>query len=190
MHTAVYLALSLTVFNALQACGMAPHLAEPIVQPVDNPRTQTQRGPHVEPALLEAVQVWKEDCATFSALHCGSFLNRVDSISTVVDFGEEDKYTLGRCLLRSYGLIVTERRIQIRADLLKYPATLRAVLAHELGHCAFLKNHVDDESHLMAPYLLHEKTLGSILPVMLQRFYADIQANNLPSIGGLSNGDE
>lgn len=187
MYSVLYIAMTLTIFNFVQACGQAPFLADPIVTPVDNPRTESQRGPTVDPALLEAVQQWKEDCLKFSALHCGSFYNRVTAIKVIKDFGPDERSTIGRCNLRTYGLIVFDRVVYIRADMLKTKHVLRAVLAHEMGHCAFLKGHVEDRTHLMAAYLENEYNLGTLLPAMLQKFYADVQANNLPGIGGVSD---
>jgi len=175
----------LTIFNLAMACG-APRLGEPVVTPVENPRKETQIVPDIDPELLEAVQQWKEDCYKFSMLHCGSLLNRVDSIKLVNTYKEDEKgeSTVGQCNLKTYGMIVMYRKVTLRRDLLTKPNSLRAVLAHELGHCVFLRNHVEDErDNLMAPYILPEKVLDEQLPAMLQRFYQQIEAGELPKIG-------
>lgn len=175
----------LTLLNLAIACG-APRLDEPSVTPVSNPRKATQQTPEIDEELLEAVQQWKEDCYKFSSLHCGSLFNRVDSIKLTSTYEEEKKgeYPLGQCKLKTYAVIVVRREITIRRDLLKSPNSLRAVLAHELGHCVFLRNHVENErENLMAPYMLPEKVLDAQLPTMLQRFYQQIEANELPKIG-------
>lgn len=183
MYGPVYFSLALTIFNLLQACGAAPDLAEPRRRPVENPRTQSEAEPPIDPRLLEAVQVWKEDCTSMSALHCGSFFNRITSIKVVKEFKDEAQAVLGRCTLRGYGVVTVYRDIQILESVLDKPLTLRAVLAHEMGHCAFLKHHVNKDVHLMAPYVMSEKFLEMYLPKLLQEFYTDLQSNNLPSIG-------
>lgn len=173
----------LTMFNLILACG-APQLDNPTVTPVDNPRTDTQTAPEIDPELLEAVQQWKEDCYTFSALHCGSLFNRIDSIRLVDGYAkDDDATTIGQCKLQTYALIVVRREVTIKRSLLKSPVTLRAVLAHEFGHCIFLRNHVEDDENLMSPYILPQKVLDEHLPAMLQEFYRQIQANELPKIG-------
>ena len=157
-----------------------------MVTPVDNPRKDTQIAPEIDPELSEAVQQWKEDCYKFSMLHCGSLFNRVDSIKLVNDYKEdkEGEYTLGQCKIQTYALIVVRREITLRRELLDKPSSLRAVLAHELGHCVFLRNHVENErNNLMAPYILPQKVLDAQLPAMLQRFYQQIEADELPKIG-------
>lgn len=183
MQYAFGFAVGFTVFNLMQACGGAPYLSEPIITPVNNPRKETSKAPNIDAELLEAVQQWKEDCETFSALHCGSFLNKIDAIQVVESFGPNEVGTIGRCSLSNYGFILVNRVVHIDVALLKRPVLLRAVLAHEMGHCAFLKNHVKDSTHLMAPYVISEKVLDTQLPAMLQRFYTDIQSNNLPDVG-------
>lgn len=180
----------LTLLNLAIACG-APPMDSPVVTPVDNPRTETSRPPLIDPDLLEAVQIWKADCYRLSQMHCGSLLNKVDSIRVVENYkdktGKVESYTIGQCRLSAFGPIVTHRALTVRRDILKYPNTLRAVMAHELGHCIWLLDHVEDETHLMAPYIMGETTLNSQLDSILTRFYRDITAGNIPHIGGVND---
>jgi len=160
----------------MTACGSASNMAEPTVS---NEPAPTTGGADVDLQLLEGIQVWKEDCQRYSSYNCARLLESVDRIRV----GRLEDGTLGQCNLWTLALIVTRREVVIRPEIAANPAALRAVLAHELGHCALLLNHVtSDASHLMAPYLSVDSTLEARLPAMLQRFYADAQANTLPRI--------
>lgn len=159
--------------------------------PVDNPRTQTSQPPEVDAELLEALQQWKEDCYQLSAMHCGSLLNKLDSIKVVEEYrdtaGNLEAFTIGQCRILTYGAIVVSRKLTIRRDVLKRRSTLRAVMAHEMGHCIWLLAHIEDEKHLMSPFILGEKTLDQQLDTMLAKFYQDITAGNLPFLGAFDN---
>lgn len=180
----------LTLLNLAIACGTPP-MDTPSVIPVDNPRTQTSQPPVVDDELLEAVQQWKEDCYRLSQLHCGSLLNKVDSITVVEGYKEPDgkpsPFTIGQCRVYNYGPIVTQRTVTIRRDVLLHKNTLRATLAHEMGHCIWLLDHTEDETHLMAAFIMSEKVLDRKLNEMLARLYRDISAGSLPTLGVFDN---
>lgn len=171
----------LAAFLFIQACGALPELAEPRVEPAP-PGTADpvgQTGPDVDPRLLEAMQVWKEDCQRYSALDCKGLAD----LLTAVKVGTLERGTLGVCHLKMGPFVVVQRDITITPDILDRPLYLRAVLAHEVGHCALLVAHVTSkDGHLMAPYMQPERVLATQLPTMLQQFYADVQAKVLPTI--------
>lgn len=167
-------------FLFIQACSTSPQLGEPVVGPaVPGEASETT----TDEALLEALQQWKADCYVFSAYDCRRLAERVDSIQVQ----ELEDGTIGTCKIATIGSIVFTRRVYIDPVVLQDKTTLRAVLAHEMGHCALLINHVTtDDSHLMAPYMLPPKVLEARLPAMLARFYADAQAKVLPGIEGIT----
>lgn len=168
----------LAAFLFIQACGSPSNLAEPVVLPGEA-KPVGQAGPDVDPELLEALQVWKEDCYKYSSFDCKAVLDSLTSVKVV----ELEKYTLGQCELRTSGFVVVRRDVKIAPSILAHPLYLRAVLAHEVGHCAFYLDHVtNDDEHLMAPYMQPERVLEKKLPAMLQQFYAQAKAQTLPRI--------
>lgn len=163
----------------LAACGTTGNMAEPVVNS-DTPPPAESSTATIDPLLLEAIQVWKENCRTYSRYDCAALLLRVDTIKV----GKLEQGTLGTCKLWETAFIITRREITIAPDVVRKPMLLRAVLAHELGHCALLLNHVtSDNSHLMSPYLSTDtRVLEALLPTMLQRFYAEAQDKLIPTI--------
>ena len=127
---------------------------------------------------------WLKDCQEHSNLHCGSFLNRIDSIKVVDKYEAGSEDTVGRCqLYQNYSLIITRRDVTIRRDVLDYPYTLRTVFAHEMGHCAFLLDHDESEPNLlMNPYVPEEYRLSQVFDWMLTKFYMGIRMGTLPRI--------
>ena len=179
------LALYLTLFNAVTACGTVSNKDLTIRPPVDNPRAETHQPPEIDAELRDAVNDWLSDCQIYSSLHCGSYLNKIDSIKVVDAYEEGAEDTIGRCqLYQNYTWQIVQRDVTIRRDILTHPYTLRATFAHEMGHCAFLLEHDASEPNLlMNPYVPAEVTLMQKLDWMLTKFYMGLRMGTLPRIG-------
>lgn len=165
----------LTLLVLLTACGTTKDYVQ---QEPQAPQEELPKG--IAPELQDAVKEWVNDCYSLSySLDCDAARDTVDTY-TVVDSYKGDKDTVGRCDLYGYGPYIARRVVSVRRDILDDPNTLRAVFAHEMGHCAFLIDHTKDG--LMAPYMLGEQTLEKKLGYMLRNFYAELFTASLPRI--------
>lgn len=161
----------LTLLVLLTACGTTKDYVE------QEPQEEPPKG--IAPELQDTVNEWVNDCYSMGYyIDCEAARDKVDTY-TVLD-SYDDKDTVGRCNLFGYGPYITRRVVSVRRDILDDPNTLRAVFAHEMGHCAFLIDHTEDG--LMAPYIPAEQTLEKKLGYMLRTFYAELFTASLPRI--------
>lgn len=164
----------LAILVLLTACGTTKDYKQ---QEPQAPEEELPKG--IAPELQDTVTGWVNDCYSMGYyIDCEAARDKVDTY-TVLD-SYDDKDTVGRCNLFGYGAHITRRVVSVRRDILDEPNTLRAVFAHEMGHCAFLIDHAKDG--LMAPYIPAEQTLEKKLGYMLRTFYAELFTASLPRI--------
>lgn len=132
----IALSIKLISILVLIACGMP-----------ESPRVinRTERQV-VDSRLLPHIDAFIADCK----LHRKDCNQRISSIQSILVVDSlVDENTIGLCTVD-----FPNTRIQIREDQLNSPRRyIRAIVYHELAHCAYYTQHVERRDSLISPYI-------------------------------------
>ena len=129
----------------------------------------SDRMTRVDGALVPEIDRWMQDCRqNLPAYRCTT--SKIDEIILVDELGGD---RIGECEVSSgwEGAHYVETRvIRIERGVALGSYTMRALILHELMHCAFdIYNHT--EKGLMAPRSLHEWELKARWPELITEAY-------------------
>lgn len=131
----------------------------------------------IDPRLQRFVDAFLTDC-TARRKDCVQALARIDSIKVVdrlPDFVQkEDAEVIGRCYIS-----FRRRRIEVIKETLFQPDRyMRALIYHEIGHCAYDLEHVPEDDVLMAEHMPGMPALVFKWKELLDGFFAEIAKKN------------
>lgn len=108
---------------------------------------------------------------------CKKALASIESIQVVdklSDFDPGDEGVIGRCYISLY-----RKKIEILKEVLWKPDRyIKALVYHEIGHCAYNLDHVRETDELMSEYMPGMPALVFRWEAMLAQFFLEIRQKN------------
>ena len=103
---------------------------------------------NIDGKLRPYFEEFRQVCKTRRA-DCDDSLNKIKSVSVSPVFPPEGKDALGLCYLgRKYNWIIVHSSM-----LERFHEELRALMFHEIAHCAYGLDHVPEKNKLMSEYM-------------------------------------
>lgn len=156
--------IKMLVLLVLLACGM----------PERHTMVRTSERQIVDSRLLEHMEAFRADCKLYRD-DCDSRIATVSSLAVVQSFDPDASVppdAIGLCLLQ-----LPSVRIEIQAEQLYAPAAyLRAIVYHELAHCAYYLQHVERKGTLISPHIPDRIILKLEWDRLVTELFAEIGA--------------
>lgn len=157
------------------ACGTGD-----IFYPAQSPRlpTDVTYETEIDEELKLFVALFMQDCKE-RRTDCEYRLNRIKEIK-VVDMPDLDKTDNETVVGLCYdGLFV--KRVHVNRDIIDYADRyLQALMYHELGHCMYGLDHLEESDKLMSPAMPSFTTLLRNWRPLVDEMFAMIKENNGP----------